>query len=174
MSTEESKESKSSRSKFIFQRTPQLIQLLVLLLIAYVGWLSIPQRIEPEGFNKDHVLSHLRGLQHLIEQKQAVEKMQKIFPEGACFTLVIYGLSWSNAFPHLSPEEQLEARDAMSDAIARMDESLVIQPFTDTQVPKGVFYLGQRNLLLGKYLKTFPEDERLKRLPKNFTKTQPN
>ncbi|MEO8377387.1 MAG: hypothetical protein ABI579_06925 [Candidatus Sumerlaeota bacterium] len=94
--------------------------------------------------------------------------MQSIFPEGACFTVTLYGLAWANSFPHLDASEREEALREMHYALDRQNDPVVLQPFSDTQVRNGVFWLGQRNLLLGGYLKALPVADRPVELVEEF------
>jgi hypothetical protein len=88
--------------------------------------------------------------------------MQKLFPEGACFTNTLYGLAWtnlSNQFPEDS-DLRLQAIKEASWIIGQYDEPYVSQYFQNTQVPNGVFWLGQKNLLLGQLLEITPVKNR--------------
>ncbi|MBT8358481.1 MAG: hypothetical protein KJO61_12020 [Deltaproteobacteria bacterium] len=78
--------------------------------------------------------------------------MQTLFPEGACFTVTLYGLAWANAFPHVNGKVRLKALKEMQYALKQQHGEASIYPFSDTEVRNGVFWLGQRNLLLGRYL----------------------
>src|ERR1700752_5166976 len=60
-------------------------------------------------------VSGLPGLQGGVEQGDALHRMQRLFPEGACFTLTLYGISWANVAEHPAVDDALK-----KDAIARL------------------------------------------------------
>lgn len=96
--------------------------------------------------------------------------MQKIFPEGACFTLTLYGLAWTN-LAHNFPEDRYVQKMAVKEASWTLEQYVkpyVHAPFVDTQVYNGVFWFGQRNLLLARLLEIMPEEERLPEYIKEF------
>lgn len=73
---------------FLFCGICLLFALLILRSFA-------PLPLSPDQI-KINTLQHLEGLSRQIRQEQAAQRMQAIFPEGACFTLTLYGLSWTN------------------------------------------------------------------------------
>ena len=99
------------------------------------------------------VVSVLRGLEHDVERSDALHRMQRMFPEGACFTLTLYGVSWANVAEHPAVMDAEEGSDRAPLVRRRArDQGICLDPFTDTQVRRGVFWLGQRNLLLARWL----------------------
>jgi hypothetical protein len=62
---------------------------------------------------------------------------------------------------HHNPSEEVVelGLKELSWAIAQYEHEDVISPFSNTQVYRGVFWLGQRNLVLGNYLKVLPQSE---------------
>jgi hypothetical protein len=42
---------------------------------------------------KQLALQHMVGLKMALRQENGAQRMQRIFPEGACFTLTLYGLA---------------------------------------------------------------------------------
>ncbi|MDX1973065.1 MAG: hypothetical protein SFY68_11100 [Candidatus Sumerlaeia bacterium] len=137
-----------------------LLSCILLVLLIVLLYRSIPTAIEKEAFPKELVLSHLRGVGESLHQENAAERMQEIFPEGASFMYTLYGMAWSNALPHLSSGERAEGLAELRFVLERQLDPVVVQPFTDTEVHRGVFWLGQRNLILGHYLKALPVEER--------------
>ena len=73
---------------------------------------SVPPSTEAEELAQ--VVSVLRGLEHDIERGDALHQMQRMFPEGACFTLTLYGVSWANVAEHPAVD------GALRTAIARL------------------------------------------------------
>jgi hypothetical protein len=116
------------------------------------------------------VVRVLRGLEQDIERGDALQRMQRMFPEGACFTLTMYGVSWANVAEHPAGDDALK-KDAiarLSYAVEQVTKGYAFDPFRDTQVRLGVFWLGQRNLLLARLLRAMPEQERPEHLVTEF------
>jgi hypothetical protein len=129
---------------------------------------SVPPSTRAEELAQ--VVSVLRGLEHDVERGDALQRMQRMFPEGACFTLTLYGVSWANVAEHPAADDALkeEAIARLWYAVAHVNRGLAVDPFTDTQVRLGVFWLGQRNLLLARLLRVMPEQQRPQHLVTEF------
>ncbi len=115
-------------------------------------------------------ISHLMGLREAVRNQNAAHKMQELFPEGACFTVTLYGLSWTNLVRNFDVEKDLR-ETAIAEAtwaLEQYEQPYVVGPFSTTQVRNGVFWLGQRNLLLGQLLEILPESRRPRRLVDEF------
>lgn len=100
------------------------------------------------------VLSILSSLEEMIKHEDAPKKMQEIFPEGACFTLTLYGMAWYNIAKYFQSDVSIrqKALDEMRWTIDQYDKEYVLEYFEDTEVTNGVFWFGQKNLMLGRYI----------------------
>ena len=116
------------------------------------------------------VLEHLTALRDAVRNKNAPARMQKVFPEGACFTLTLYGLAWTNLarnFPEDHNVQKMAVKEA-SWTLEQYEKSHVLAPFIDTQVYNGVFWFGQRNLLMARLLQIMSKEERPSEYIKEF------
>ncbi len=114
--------------------------------------------------------SRLASLTHAIHSRDALPRMQAIFPEGACFTLTLYALAQANLVLHGTPDEG-SRKHALEEVRWSLDQyslPVVVSPFSRTQVENGVFWLGQRNLVLGQYLTMIPPPQREPALEAEF------
>jgi hypothetical protein len=145
-----------------------VISLLLLWLVLLLAVRSFPSNLEKEAVPKKFLLAHLHGLSRALKEQDAARRMQDFFPEGACFSYSLYGLAWANAVPFLAEEERPEALEEIRFALDGQQSPLSLSPFSDTTVRYGVFWLGQRNLLLGLYLRAMPEAERPAELVEEF------
>ena len=116
------------------------------------------------------VRSQLLALEVAIKEKDAAIEMQALFPEGACFTITLYALAWSNLSSQFPQDTSLRnrAQGEMAWSFAQYEKSYVNYPFSDTQISKGVFWFGQQNLVLGRYLESLEETERPSELVSRF------
>jgi len=78
--------------------------LLGWILIANLLMNSISSLPQSPDARKQTALAHLRGLQYHVRDRSAAQRMQKIFPEGGCFTITLYGLAWTNLVLHFEIE----------------------------------------------------------------------
>jgi hypothetical protein len=129
-----------------------VLSVLLTLFLLYFFGISLPHAIESSPINTQTLLEHIFNLEFAIHKNQAVERMQQIFPEGACFTVTLYGLAWANVVPYVKGTIRSKALKEIQYALKQQQRKTSIGPFSDTEVRNGVFWLGQRNLLLGKYL----------------------
>jgi len=110
----------------------------------------------PNGkYVNEDVYSQLQHLKHEIQKNEAAKKMQSIFPEGAMFLYVLYGLSWCNAIEGL--DESLEVKQEGVKEIKWILEEIskeeVKETFNRSQsIENGVFYSGWSNYLTGRFL----------------------
>ncbi len=97
--------------------------------------------------------SILNNLEKGMHDRSIIDFNQRIFPEGACFSLLLYSISWSNiAVLNLDDTELVEkAISEASWAIDEFQKEYVTSIFTDTEVENGVLWMGQLNLMLGKF-----------------------
>lgn len=126
--------------------------------------------IAPSAEHKAAAIKHLKGLREAVRNQDAPRRMQELFPEGACFTVTLYGLGWTNLINNFYIEEDLR-QTAIAEAtwaLSQYEQPHVVGPFSRTQVRNGVFWLGQRNLVLGQFLKTLPEERRPRPLVEEF------
>ncbi len=108
------------------------------------------------------VQRRLAFLERAIRDDAALERAQSLFPEGAAFVVALTGLAWGNvgrAAPAGSPA-RAEAAQHLHAALALYATPVVTRPFVDTQVRRGVFWLGQRNLLLAEWAELTPPEAR--------------
>ena len=119
---------------------------------------------------KQNSLQHLAGLRKSLRQDDGARNMQEIFPEGACFTLTLYGLAWANTARQFPEDAQLQA-SAVAEGLwvlERLDREYVTEPFCETDVRNGVFWLGQKNLLTAQLLEIIKPNERPKAVVEEF------
>lgn len=149
------------RANIVLGLTGHLCISLFLLALLLTIW-SRSRTIDiTRGSEKhDRALALLRGLQLNLHQRDGAARMQDVFPEGACFTWTLYGLTWSNLLkqhPDWPPELREEAYGEIEEALEGQLKPVTLAPFSNTQVRNGVFWLGQRNLLLARYHQVQPE-----------------
>ena len=138
-----------------------MLYLLLLGMLIYVNVISFTTLPIGESRQVD-ILRRLVFLEHAIKDGTALQTMQYIFPEGACFLVTLYGLTWANLARAYPDDEDLfqKAVAEIHHALMIQESPLAVSPFRDTQVLRGIFWMGQRNLLLGRYLALLPESER--------------
>lgn len=140
------------------------------LLLSYLFVRTLVQ-LPQEGHDRNADLeSRLASLTYSIRSDNALPRMQGIFPEGSCFTLTLYALALENLVLSGSPDEASRKR-AIAEVRWSLDQyslPVVVAPFTWTQVDNGVFWLGQRNLVLGQYLAMLSPAEREPALEAEF------
>jgi len=114
----------------------------------------------------------LIGLREAVRNQNAARRMQEMYPEGGCFTITLYGLSWTNLAKNFELDNDLmEVVIAETTwALEQYAQPYVVGPFKNTQVRNGIFWLGQRNLLLGQFLEILPNDRRPEHLVDEFHK----
>lgn len=155
-------------------RTPGLVLGLGILLV--LAWLllrgaalSLTALPEAPGERLRVVGGQLAFLEQALRQGGAARDMQRVFPEGASFILTLYGLAAANTAEQLP--EGVGRETIISElrwAAAELDQPYVVKPFSDTQVRRGVFWLGQRNMLLARLLALTPEGRRPAELVREF------
>lgn len=95
------------------------------------------------------VVAQLTHLERALAEDDAAASMQSVFPEGACYLECLYGLTWAQVGRSVSGALRRRAIEQLEAATRRMESDVVLLPFADdTQVRRGVFWLGQRTLLL--------------------------
>ncbi len=156
------------KSLVVLRRVALVLMPWALMLMVFFGTFRQPPTTDQSRLKT--ATRHLLGLRHAIRSCDAVSRMQAVFPEGACFTITLYGLSWTNLLAHYKPSSELRktAIQEVEWAIGQYLSPLVARPFLDTQVRNGVFWLGQRNLVLGQYLEVLPEESRPSHLEREF------
>jgi len=141
-----------------------VLAILVVVLMWYRA--SMGAQVDPESVTEARALAILRKLREELKDG-AAERMQSYFPEGACFLNTLYGLAWANLAS--SPDLREEAIVEIRRALKGHESPAALEPFRwDTQVRRGAFWLGQRNLVLAKYLQLKPRDEHLTSLTEEF------
>ena len=138
----------------VFRIAVAFLLLLIISIFCLRSFATLPRT---DYQRKNLLVQHLNGLQHGLHYRLAAERMQEIFPEGACFTVTLYALAWCNAAEKYSDDKILieRAREQVAWALTQYHETHVIKPFHNTQVRNGVFWLGQRNLVMARYLMLF-------------------
>ncbi len=139
------------------------------LLVLAVLFRSLSPLPDGEG-RLDRVVLQLNALEFAIKEEQALDRMAATYPEGACFLATLYGLTWANVaeYSHDDSEIVERAMVCVREALALQESPAATTPFSDTEVRRGVFWLGQRNLLLGRYLELVAADERDAELEQEF------
>ncbi len=119
---------------------------------------------------KNVAVRHLMGLREAVRNQDAARRMQELFPEGACFTVTLYGLAWTNLVRNFDVDDKLRetAITEASWALEQYEHLYVVGPFANTQVRNGVFWLGQRSLVLGRLLSILPQSRRPRLLVDEF------
>ena len=141
----------------------------VLYFALLSAWFSISAPPQTDAENLRLTVTQLNFLEDALKSHDAAGAMQKYFPEGACFIVSLYGFAWANVAEQTSdPELKHRAQTEMLWALEKQNEPLVVRPFTETQVRRGVFWLGQRNYLLGRFLETTPPADRLAEKEEEF------
>jgi hypothetical protein len=133
-----------------------IILLLTAIIVLFVA-IKLNHKLPKSPETRNMIsIKILTSLKQSIRNENAADKMQEIFPEGACFTLTLYGLSWANlaVLSDIGDEIKENALIEILWTIKQYDEKYVVQYFEDTEVRNGVFWLGQKNLLLGKFIET--------------------
>lgn len=133
-----------------------LLVLLNLRLYVPRGAAYGPEQVGPD------VEAQLRFIRAALNDG-ADEQMQTLFPEGAFFTNVLYGLAWVE-IGRRRPEGSAERAAALAEArwaLARLDAPASRAPFApELDPPFGVFYIGWSNWLRGGALLLEPKDRR--------------
>jgi hypothetical protein len=145
--------------KIILQITAFCVVCFVVVFFILRSFAPLPLSAEHRNIN---ALMHLEGLSKSLRRDHGAQKMQAVFPEGACFTLTLYGLSWTNLAKRFPEDQNLQKR-AISESLwvyDQYDRAYVAKRFKDTQVKNGVFWLGQKNLLTAQLLEIMPKGER--------------
>lgn len=125
--------------------------MLPLPLLLATGWARTLVPLPDEGAGRrERVLAQLRFLRRATVEHGAAARMQGMFPEGACFVHTLPALAWAN----LARDDASLRTDALA-AIRASIEGLATPtatgPFAATEVRRGVFWLGQRTLLLAEH-----------------------
>jgi hypothetical protein len=131
------------------------VRTILVVAIATVGFLQI-RSCSPMPRNDGRIAevrAQLAFLRRSMRDENAVARMQKVFPEGACFLATLYALAWANVGRASSEASvRAEAVAEMRYALDQIDSKTATAPFHETQIPRGVIWSGQRNLVLGESL----------------------
>ena len=134
--------------------------MLPLPLLLSTCWVRALTPLPDEGADcRERVLAQLQFLRRATLEEGAAEQMQGVFPEGACFVHTLSALAWANlarAQPSLRPDA-LAAIRASIDGLAT---PAAVRPFVNTEVRRGVLWLGQRTLLLAEHCALAAPDAR--------------
>ncbi len=144
-----------------------------LIIFIYRSFGTLP---ENSAQHKKVVTESLNFLKHSLRENNGAQKMQELFPEGSCFTITLYGLAWTNISRKFPGDNNLRTK-ALEESIwafNQYNKPYVNDVFQDTQVENGVFWLGQKNLLLGQILEIIPIDDRPVKYVKEFHNNSKN
>ncbi len=134
--------------------------MLPLPLVLGTCWARALVPLPDEGAGRRaRVLAQLRFLHRATAEDGAAERMQGMFPEGACFMHTLPALAWAN-IAREEPALRPEALAAIRTSIDGLAAPAAVRPFADTEVRRGVFWLGQRTLLLLEHCALAPPDAR--------------
>ncbi len=115
--------------------------------------------VQPAAPDLLHQLAHIRT----ALDKGAATEMQELFPEGAMFTYLMYGLSCAELAKTL-PDTAVMRRDLIAEArrAIRAIESSDVTAFFPASLspPHGMFYAGWSSFLRGNTLEATPVAER--------------
>jgi hypothetical protein len=148
---------------FILKRMIQLGALLFVMAIigANIRLYYKPKTI-PQGnshLNAD-VLAQLKHLKKEL-RADAANEMQQLYPEGAFFMTVLYGLTWADLVENTDKNSEIAqmAETEMVWAIHQLDSGeckFIFNP--SLLLPYGAFYRGWTGYLMGQYCKVFPQN----------------
>lgn len=158
------------------QRTHTAGLVLGLVILLALAWfllrgaaLSLTALPSEPAERQRLVGGQLAFLEHALRHGGAARDMQRLFPEGASFILTLYGMASANHAEQSPPGPAREATLAeLRWAAAELNQPYAVAPFVDTQVRRGVFWLGQRNMLLARLLALTPAAQRPPELVKEF------
>lgn len=141
------------------------LALFVLVLVMWVR--GSGGDVEPKAVTDARAAAILRNLHIDITRHNAADRMQQLFPEGACFLYSLYGWAWANLATE--PAYREEALPEIRLALRGQTSPAAVDPFRyDTTVRRGAFWLGQRNLLIARYLVLKPDDPDLTTFTEEF------
>ncbi len=151
----------------------KLILSLIIIFTLLLLWVNL--KLYSENFTRKEkhtdILQQLIFLEKELKTNNLGQRMQDVFPEGFVFTNVLYGLSWCEiATSDLTNNKELKER-ALSEALFAYNEissDKARSTFDNQLTPEdGIFYVGWRNYLLSKIIKsdtTFHNFQRYKRI----------
>lgn len=149
---------RAGRVLLLTLRTLLVLVALVLCAVHARGCAAPPQ---DDAARIAEVRAQLAFVGRAIREERALERMQHLFPEGAAFLATLYGLAWANVGRAArDAAARDEAISGIEFALDRVASPVAVRPFHDTQIEHGVFWAGQRNLLLGELLDLSPEAQR--------------
>ncbi len=141
-----------------------LVRSVLIVVVAALGILQVRACSTPprdDSVRLNEVRAQLSFLGDALREDRAAERMQRIFPEGACFLATLYGLTWANvARETADPAARIRAVAEIDYALSLIDAPESTARFRDTQVRRGVFWAGQRNLVVAERLDLSPPDGR--------------
>jgi hypothetical protein len=148
-----------------------IVRTILVAMIAVLGVLQIRScsPMPRDDTRSAEVRAQLAFLRRSMRDENAVARMQKVFPEGACFLSTLYALAWANV-GRASNDASVRAAavEEMKYALDQIDSPTATAPFRDTQVRRGVFWAGQRNIVLGELLELETPERRKAALVSEF------
>lgn len=139
-----------------------LLTTAAVLIVLGIWWRSFGGGAPSAEDARREARALLEGLKVSLTEHGGAESMQALFPEGSCFTWTLYGLAAANLYDQMPADspDRAELAAEVRRALNGQMSPASLSPFGDTEVRLGVFWLGQRNLLLGRYLELTPETQR--------------
>ncbi len=144
----------------------RIIQLCALIFV--IGILGANMRLyyhpkfTQQGNRRIHwdVLAQLKHLKKELHA-EAATKMQQLYPEGAFFMTILYGLTWADWVENVDKTSEI-AKTAEFEilwAIHHLDSGQCKSIFSPALLlPYGAFYRGWTGYLMGRYCAVFPQN----------------
>jgi hypothetical protein len=144
---------------FFFKRTLQLM-ILVVMYVLIASQLRLYYAPTYQNGINQNVLAQLQYLEQTIKTQNAPAAMQQIFPEGAFFMHVLYGLTWADLVENTDSTSKTARKAAfeVQTAIESLDTGVCLSSFNGKmELVNGAFYNGWQGYLMGRYCAVFPQ-----------------
>jgi hypothetical protein len=144
----------------------RMIQLGALLFVIAIIWGNIRLYYHPKFVqnNKNRINADVLGqLKHLKKELHidAANQMQQLYPEGAFFMTILYGLTWADLVENADKTSEI-AQTAEAEivwSINHLDSGQCKSIFSAALLlPYGAFYRGWTGYLMGRYCSVFPQN----------------
>jgi hypothetical protein len=122
----------------------------ITLLLSGLAWRAYAGFEDRKDARVDRAKRMLSALETDLHSRRADVRMQKIFPEGAVFTLSLYAQGLVNVSLNCPDDAAFrqKARGEILWVLEKFKDPEITGTFENTQVPCGVFFLSHRTLLL--------------------------
>jgi hypothetical protein len=137
------------------------IQLGALWFVVWVIWANTQLYYTPTWAQKvnSDALAQLKYLKKTLKTTDAAAQMQQLYPEGAFFLTVLYGLAWTDIAEKVDTGSVImqEAEREIVWAFNQLSEDSLCKAVFDSTLllNYGAFYNGWRGYLLGRYCMAF-------------------